>query len=529
MVKSQDRQLVPESNLSKDERSVSVSEKDVYVYPLRSWARKILCTTTPEPPRVREMPAGADWAEEEFGAAQLTDERLRQRLMILARDMYDRPQANLPQACQSRAKTKAAYRFFEHTETSMDKILKSHYEATTARMAQELVVLVAQDTTSLNYTTHPLTAGLGPIGPRKKGAVGLVVHDSMAFNLEGTPLGLVDVQCWARDPKEVNKKQRRHQLPIEKKESQKWLKGYEKVSAATQHCPKTTLVSVADREADIYEFFHLALHDPSGAHLLVRAEQNRLLADGQGHLWASIATEPVAGIHEVRVPRQKNRAARDARLEVRFGKVRLKPPQGKTKLGELSLWAVLAEEVDAAPEVEGLKWMLLTTLAVNDFEQATEKLCWYAKRWGIEVFHKTLKSGCKVEDRQLGSANRIETCLAIDMVVAWRVFHLTKLGRETPDVPCTVFFEDTEWKALHSFIRQDPTLPEKPPTLREAVRMVAILGGFLGRNSDGEPGTQTMWLGLQRLVDIEATWKYMALNYAPHLLTPPVSSNPGYG
>jgi hypothetical protein len=351
----------------------------------------------------------------------------------------------------------------------------------------------------------------------------------MAFNLEGTPLGLVDVQCWARDPKEVNKKQRRHQLPIEKKESQKWLKGYGKVSAAKKDCPKTTLVSVADREADIYEFFHLALHDPSGAHLLVRAEQNRLLADGQGHLWESIATKPGAGIHEVRVPRQKNRAARDARLEVRFGKVRLKPPQGKTKLGELSLWAVLAEEVDAAPEVEGLKWMLLTTLAVNDFEQATEKLCWYAKRWGIEVFHKTLKSGCKVEDRQLGSANRIETCLAIDMVVAWRVFHLTKLGRETPDVPCTVFFEDTEWKALHSFIRKDPTLPEKPPTLREAVRMVATLGGFLARNSDGEPGTQTMWLGLQRLVDIEATWKYMALNYAPHLLTPPVSSNPGYG
>jgi hypothetical protein len=511
------------------ERSVSVPAKDVYVYPLRSQARKILCATVPELAKVRELPQGADWAEEELGGAQLKDERLRQRLLILARDLYDRPQASIPQACQSRAKTKAAYRFFEHAGTSMDKILESHYEATFKRMGEESVVLVAQDTTSLNYSAHPATEGLGPIGTKPEGIVGLMVHDSLAFNLAGTPLGLVDVQCWARDPKEFGKKHQRYTLPIEEKESQKWLTGFQKACTAKKHCPNTTVVSVADREADIYELFELALQDSKGAELLVRANRDRLLTDGQGHLWEKVAEQPVAGIEELHVPRRGKHRARAARLEVRFKGVRLKPPKRKPSLSELSVWAIRAQEVDAPEGVEPLQWMLLTTLEINDFKNATEKLDWYAKRWGIEVYHRTLKSGCKVEERQLGSADRIETCLAIDMVVAWRVFHLTKLGRETPDVPCTVFFDDNEWKALYSFIRQDPALPDPIPTLREAVRMVASLGGFIGRKSDGEPGTQSLWLGLQRLDDITVTWKYMAETYAPHLLNPPVSSNPGYG
>ena len=131
----------------------------------------------------------------------------------------------------------------------------------------------------------------------------------------------------------------------------------------------------------------------------------------------------------------------------------------------------------------------------------------------------------------IGTADRIETCLAIDMVVAWRIFHLTKLGRETPDVPCTVFFEEAEWKALYSYVNKNPIPPEKPPTLRETIHMAAGLGGFLGRKGDGEPGTQTLWLGLQRLDDLTSMWKFMVDNFVPHLLSfhCPVSSNPGYG
>jgi hypothetical protein len=144
-----------------------------------------------------------------------------------------------------------------------------------------------------------------------------------------------------------------------------------------------------------------------------------------------------------------------------------------------------------------------------------KKIEWYSKRWGIEIYHKTLKSGCKIEQRQLGNAKRIESCLAIDMVIAWRIYHLTKLGREIPDVPCTVFFEEVEWKALVAYKTKNPIAPETAPKLRETIHMVASLGGFLGRKCDGEPGTKTLWLGLQRLEDITETYKIFKSSSPP--------------
>jgi hypothetical protein len=190
-------------------------------------------------------------------------------------------------------------------------------------------------------------------------------------------------------------------------------------------------------------------------------------------------------------------------------------------LNELTVWAILAEEMDAPACVEPLKWMLITTLEINGFIEAVEKLDWYTLRYWIEVYHRTLKSGCKIEQRQLGKADRIEACLAIDMVIAWRIFHLTKLGRQTPDVPCTVFFEDAEWKALVAYKTQNPVPPEKPPSLREAMHMVASMGGFLGRKGDGEPGTKTMWLGLQRLDDLTEMWKTCIMYFAPNFMRSP--------
>src|SRR5690606_21579096 len=132
----------------------------------------------------------------------------------------------------------------------------------------------------------------------------------------------------------------------------------------------------------------------------------------------------------------------------------------RSGLPNVSLWAVWAREVGAPSDIEPVEWMLWTTIPVADLAQAQEKLDWYARRWGIEVFHRTLKSGCQIETRQLGSADRIEGCLAIDMVVAWRIFHLTKLGREVPEVPCTVYFTELEWKALSGFIHRTPTPPK---------------------------------------------------------------------
>lgn len=506
------------------------SIKDIYIYELRPNARERLCDGRPR--RERQPKAPVDWADEELSRAELGDKRRVDRLLTIARDFYANPQANIPQACGSEAKTKAAHRFFDESDNRMDKILAPHTQSTWQRIAQEKVVLAVQDTTFLNYGTHPATKKLGPIRNKKDGCIGLVLHDTLAFNLEGTPLGLLDAQCWARDPKALGKKRQRAALPIEYKESNKWLKSFQAAWEAQRHCPKTVLVSVGDREADVYELFYLALSDPEAPKLLVRAEQDRLLADGQGHLWEYVSEQPVSGIREIHIPKRANRPARNAKLELRFAKVTLKLPKTKRHLAkknglptELTVWAIRAEEIECPKGIAPLQWLLITTLEVDTFEDAVEKLDWYTLRYWIEVYHRTLKSGCKIEQRQLGHADQIESCLAIDMVVAWRIFYLTKLGRETPEVPCTVFFEDAEWKALVAYKTQNPIPPEKPPTLHDAIHMVASLGGFLGRKSDGEPGTQTLWLGLQRLDDLTEMWRTCISFFAPkYMRSPPAPS-----
>jgi hypothetical protein len=378
-------------------------------------------------------------------------------------------------------------------------------------VAADPVVLAVQDTTELNYTAHGRCEMLGPIGDRQSRSVGLLVHDTMAYNLEGTPLGLIDVQCWARDPEDRGKRERRYQLPIEQKESAKWLVSYRAAARLQAECPGTMVVSVGDREADLYELFVEARAREDQAQVLVRATRERKLeADAQeeepGKLWDYVRGLTVAGGVELKVPRRGSSAARTAVLEIRYASVELKAPKRKPGLGPVQLWAIAAEEVGAPAGVEPIRWYLLTTLPVTSLEQAVEKLRWYALRFQIEVYHRTLKSGCKIEERQLGHADRIEACLAIDLVVAWRIAHLTKLGREVPEVPCTVYFEEAQWQALVVFVTQGPP-PAQPPTLREAVRMVATrLGGFLGRKSDGEPGAQSLWRGLQRLDDITEMW-----------------------
>src|SRR3989449_10331842 len=181
---------------------------------------------------------------------------------------------------------------------------------------------------------------------------------------------------------------------------------------------------------------------------------------GCGSTWPK---QPVAATEVVSVPRQGKRAPRDARLEVRFGRVKLTPPSRKLQFKELDITAIMAQEIDCPPGIEPHQWMLLTTLAVQNFDEAVEKLGWYAKRWGIEVFHRTLKSGCKIENRQLGSADRIEACLAIDLVVAWRIFYFNKLGGEMAEGACTVYFEGIEWQGLVGFFCKDPKTAAHPP------------------------------------------------------------------
>ncbi len=450
-----------------------------------------------------------DWIEAELGETNLGDARLTARLLRITGMFYAQPTANIPQACGSAAPAKAAYRFLDNEAVDWKAIMEAHYKATEERLREKDLVLVAQDTTTLNYSSHPNTKGLGPIGTDSEKVRGLMVHDTMVFTPEGTPLGLLDVQCWARDG--IGSRHERHKKPIEEKESWKWLESYQAVSAVQKRCRKTRLVLMSDRESDIHELFVEQAQTRYGAQLLIRAERsrNRKAQDDDENydfLWPLLEKQELAGTREILVPPSEKRAARQATLAVRTLPVVLCSPKRKKKLPAVRVWAVLAQEVSPPAEVEGLEWMLLSTVEVNNQKDAYERLAWYARRWGIEVYHRIMKSGCRVEARQLENAVRLQNCLAIDMVVAWRIHYLTTLGQETPDVPCTIYFTDSEWKALTTFVNRTKKPPQIPPSLNEAVRFLGKLGGHLGRTGDGRPGAEVLWRGMARLADIEIAY-----------------------
>ena len=402
----------------------------------------------------------------------------------------------------------------------MHVILTAHTEASIERIRQHPVVLAPQDTTTLNYSTHPMTEGLGPVNNADDKAIGLLLHDTLAFTPQGTPLGVLDAQCWARDPQDKGKSKQRKELPIEQKESMKWLRSLRQVAQVQKQCPDTMLVSVGDRESDIYELFLEASKDPDGPKLLVRADKGRNRQVEQQSVWDHMAKQSIAGGLKIHIPRSGSQKARDAWVDLRFAYVPLTPPKRCASDPAIWVWAVYVTEHDEQEALEvgakPIEWMLYTTVEVQSLQDAQQRMEWYSGRWGIEVYHRTLKSGCRIKDRQLGTADRLESCLGVDMVVAWRIYHLTMLGRETPEVPCTAFFTDVEWKALCCYVNKTPTPPQQPPSMHEAVRMVGRLGGHLGRKGDGPPGTQTLWRGLQRLDTATEMYVIFTQEQAPH-------------
>lgn len=487
--------------------------KKIFIYPLhKQWRKNLCCERTISLGNIPSIEGGGDWTREEFGRVRFYDGRLKERLYTIAGDFYNKPQANIPEACGNKARTIGTYRFFQNKKVTMDILLNSHTEATIGRIKEHNVVLAPQDTTTLSYSAHPMTVGLGPINTIEDKSVGLLLHDTLAFSEDGTPLGVLDAQCWARDPEGQGKKYKRNELPIEQKESMKWLRSFQRVSEIQALCPDTMIVSTGDRESDIYELFQEAVKDPHGPKLLVRAEKTRERKVEQEVLWEYMLNQKIAGSLQIHIPRRGNKKAGDVWFDLRFSEVKLSPPKRLSSSAPIRAWAVylIEQNVEEGPSTE---WMLLTTADVNNLQDAKKRVEWYSGRWGIEVYHRTLKSGCRIKDRQLGTADRLEASLGVDMVVAWRIYHMTMLGREIPDSPCTVFFKDVEWKALHCYVNKTPVAPEEPPSMRQAIKMVGSIGGHLGRKSDGMPGTQTLWRGLQRLDT--ATEMYMIFTDRP--------------
>jgi hypothetical protein len=302
----------------------------------------------------------------------------------------------------------------------------------------------------------------------------------------------------------------RHQRKLADKESYKWVESLTACQKLAPQCPATRLVNITDREGDLYDLFAEALNvpDPAKVHLLVRARHDRPLADQTHTLWQAVGRQPVAATLAVLVGRRGEQPGRLARLNLRFCQVELQAPRGKTSLSAIKLWAIEASESTPAPKGSTrILWRLLTTLPVDLAEQAAEKVGWYAQRWQIEVLHKVLKSGCQIEQRQLETAQRLERVLAVDLVVAWRILALCKAARELPDDPVSQWLPQAQWQALVCYVQRQTTPPKDCPSVRDAVRWIAQLGGWLARKNDGPPGTKTLWRGLQQLTAMTDMWQ----------------------
>jgi hypothetical protein len=446
------------------------------------------------------FPTAHEWAAQELATANFGDARLSKRLVRIVADKLTNPTASIPQASGDWAATKATYRFFASKQVATDAIRAAHAHATVQRALHHSTILVLQDSSELNYTAHPNTTGLGPLDNSL--SWGLKLHSALAASTDGVPLGLLHQTVWTRELPSPEKKARKR--PRHERESHRWLST---LQAVEQLVPASTrLIVVADREADIYPLF--AAPRDERTDLLIRATYDRLLVGGQK--LEQVASEVEwQGTRSVTNPANGSRLERTATVHIGWTSVRLLPPQNYPKPASAprpELRLVVVEEREPPVGVKPLRWLLWTTLAVENWEEAVQVVEYYRLRWLIERYHYVVKSGCGLEKLQLESGEGLGRALAVYSVVAWRLLWLTYAARAKPEAACSEVFAKHEWQALYCAVHRTTQVPAEAPTLREAARLVARLGGFLARAGDGEPGVKTIWRGLTRLEDIVAGW-----------------------
>jgi hypothetical protein len=459
------------------------------------------------------------WIEVETQGADFGDERLNRRYELLLDRLSAKPTLSIPAACRGLAETTAAYRFFDSDKTDAARVLQPHHDATVERIRAHAVAIVAQDTTEIELVRIQERVG-GPLNDESRW--GLYIHPLLAMTPERVPLGVVTAKIWSRDAEEFAKSQEekrrvRKAKPIEEKESVRWLEGYHSACALAAETPDTTIVAVSDSEGDIYEC--LQAGGTGAAEYIVRGCQDRALIEEECPLLLqTLACKAALGKMRIRVSkreastgdetkkRKQPRAGRIARVTIRTAKVLLRgPARPGGKLPDIFVNAILVKEENPPNGEEAIEWLLLTSLPIETFAEATTVLDYYCCRWEIEIYFRTLKSGCKIEELQFERQDRFEVCLAMYMIVAWRVLYVLMLGRECPKMCCDAVLSEAEWKSVYVIVTSDAP-PATPPLLADMVKMIAELGGYLNRKHDGPPGPQTTWIGLQRMRDFATAW-----------------------
>lgn len=469
----------------------------------------------------------APWVLDELKAADLRDKRLNKRFCEILDQLGKLPTGSIPAACCGYAETAAAYRFFDNDKVTFDRVLQPHIESTRKRIAGQPYVLLVQDTTEMDLTRpEQQVKGAGPLDGKTRR--GVLLHLTGAFTLDGTPLGTTHASPIVRsddDPVNATKtRAQRQATPIEEKESYRWVVALRNAQEEASRHPQTQFCCIGDSESDIYELLEETREAPGNAHWIVRACQDRALQPNSSEetaaksvreelLAASVLYTTLISVRGRKAKvscekrgRRQPRESREAEVEVRAARLTLRPPyRPDRKLLPITVNAVMVRELNPPEGEAAVEWILLTDLPIDTAEDVGGVIEKYTIRWMIEIFFRTLKSGCRVEDRRFEHIDRFLPCLAIYLIVTWRTLYVCRVSRECPDISCEAVFEPEEWKSACRVVHGKT--PRKPPTLQEMVRIVAQLGGYVNRKRKDPPGPQTVWLGLQRLHDITVCWK----------------------
>jgi len=452
----------------------------------------------------------AETAEGCFG-----DARLDRRFTALLDSLFRRIGGSIPFACQDWAATKAAYRFFSNPRVSEEAILAGHFEASRARaQAADGLILIMHDTTEFTYQRKGI-AGMGLLKPffacrdfRKTGCPayltvrGMLMHSSMAFTLDGLPLGLTSVKFWTRSRFKGADELKRHvnptRIPIEEKESFRWLENMRQSTSLISDPGRC--VHIGDRESDIFELFCTAQEEKT--HFLFRTCVDRFAGERGLAIAKEMETPDGKGMRTLQLKTRDGKAS-EALVEICWRRLRILPPEGKKKrYPALELTVIHAMETGKPKGREPVKWKLLTDLPVNSMEEALEKMNWYALRRKIEMFHKILKSGCKAEESLLRSTERLVKLISVFCIVSWRIFWITMLNRAAPDAPPDIALTEDECRTLDALTNHDPPQDSGSRGMSYYLTAIARLGGYLARRRDPPPGNMVIWRGLRRLTDI---------------------------
>jgi len=456
-----------------------------------------------------EKESAEAWAASTYAGSALPDARLCERLVRIAATLAAKPMDSIPQAHDSWGQSKATYRFIENARVKLEALIQPEADATARRCAGLEAIRVLVDLTTLSFLNALATEGLGPVG--EKGSRGILLQSALAVTESGVAIGLLDLLLWCRDPEEIGSRRTCKKRKIEEKESRRWLDAVRAVEAAIQRnlAPhlRPKIIFVFDREGDVHEAFEECM--ALGHSFVIRCQYNRrVIGEGEGQD-PPVTYAPQAVRHSrrltrrtVKVPRQKDQPARKAHVELRAIPVRLTPdPHRHPDRQPLNMNLVEVWEPHPPKGVEPLHWMLWTVEPATTVKDVVRVQGIYQGRWHIEDYHKILKSGCRVEQLQFETADRLKKMIALYAPIAARILRLRDLARQEPDAPCTVVLSEIEWKTLWSVIHhQRPPARVSPPTLAQAVLWIGRLGGHLGRKSDGMPGIKTLWLGWRDLL-----------------------------